>query len=225
MVERIATGVRGLDESLGGGVPKSVVTAITGPIGIGKTCLAWQFLKQGLYADEHVLFMTSKDSPELLLQTASSLGYDLDWALDQERLFILDWRNVLPEGVMVPELVKNFLDRIQTLIVEHNIKRLVFDPLLPFDFMDPSMSARFYKAIKSQLAERCPGVSIWVLLMEPFPRELKSVLPFDTWIQLGWNDTESRRRSLRIQKMPCTEVSPHALTFDIIKGEGIVITS
>jgi circadian clock protein KaiC len=224
MIERVLTGVYGVDSLLGGGVPKSVVTAVSGPIGVGKTCLAWQFLKQGLYNDERVLFLTSKDSPELLLETASNLGYDLDWALEQQRLFILDWRNILPDGTMAAEVVQPFLDRIQTLVREYDIKRIVFDPLLPPGFSDLATNQNFYREVKHQLSEQCRGVSVWVLLVEPFPLELQGALPFDTWIQLGWTEVNDRQRFLRIQKMPCTPIPTYALTFDIIKGEGIVIT-
>ena len=223
MIERVSTGVKGLDDRIGGGVPKSLVTAITGPIGIGKTCLAWQFLNAGLYVDESVLLLTSKDSPELHLQTAANLGYDLNWALDQHRLFILDWRYILVSGAMAPDLVQTFLNRVQTLIDEYGIKRIVFDSLLPSGFIDPAMSQSFYKAIQHQLSEQFQGISIWVLMPEPFSIMLQGALPFDTWIQLAGTDTEPRQRSLRIQKMPCTAIHQDAFTFDIIKGEGIVI--
>ena len=200
MIERVMTGILGLDRQLDGGLPKSLLTAISGPIGIGKTCLAWQFLKQGLYNDERVIFMTAKDSPEMLLQSASELGYDLGWALEQQRMFIVDWRNVLSSGSMVQELVPPFLDRIQLLIQEHDINRLVFDPLLPSGFMDSEMSQSFYRSIKAQISDRCQNVSMLALLMEPFSLGLQGDLPFDSWIQLGWGDDACRHRQMRIQK-------------------------
>ncbi len=222
-MERVSTGIRQVDDSIGGGVPKSLITAISGPIGIGKTCLAWQFLKTGLYVDESVLLLTSKDSPELLIQVASGLGFDLDWAFDQHRLFIVDWRDVLSERGMAIDRVNAFLNRIQSIIDEHGIKRIVFDPLLPLVSMDAAMIQTFYALIQHQISEQYPGVSVWVLLPEPFPPDLQYALPFDTWIQLGWSETLPRQRFLRIQKMPCTAIPSHAFTFDIIKGEGIVI--
>ncbi len=223
MIERISTGICRLDDSIGGGVPKSLVTAISGPIGIGKTCMGWQFLKTGLYVDESVLLLTSKDPPELLLQTASALGYELGWALDQHRLFIVDWRNVLSDGSLASDWVKTFLNRIQSLIDEHGIKRIVFDALLPIGSVDATAVQIFYRSIQHQLSEQYSGVSIWVLMSEPFPQAFERALPFDTWIQLDWTDTEPRQRTLRIQKMPCTAIPSQAFTFDIIKGEGIVI--
>lgn len=222
-MERVSTGISRVDESIGGGVPKSLVTAISGPVGIGKTCLAWQFLKTGLYVDESVLLLTSKDSPELLLQVASGLGFDLNWALDQHRLIIVDWRDVLSEGIMAADWVNTFLNRIQSLINEYGIKRIVFDPLLPIGSMDVATIQTFYALIQHQISEQYLDVSVWVLLSEPFPLDLQYALPFDTWIQLEWSETQPRQRSLRIQKMPCTAIPAQAFTFDIIKGEGIVI--
>lgn len=222
-MERVSTGITQVDDSIGGGVPKSLITTISGPVGIGKTCIAWQFLKTGLYVDESVLLLTSKDSPELLLQTASGLGFDLDWALDQHRLLIVDWREVLSVGVMATDWVNTFLNRIQSLIDDHGIKRIVFDPLLPIGAMDAAMIQTFYALIQHQISEQYLGVSVWVLLSEPFPPELQYALPFDTWIQLEWSETLPHQRSMRIQKMPCTAIPSQAFTFDIIRGEGIVI--
>src|SRR4029453_18480196 len=45
--ERLSTGVTGLDEMLGGGVPRGYSVMIAGPSGSGKTVLAGQFIVEG----------------------------------------------------------------------------------------------------------------------------------------------------------------------------------
>jgi archaellum biogenesis ATPase FlaH len=47
-VEKIPTGIRGLDEALMGGVPKGRSTLITGGTGTGKTVILNEFLYQGI---------------------------------------------------------------------------------------------------------------------------------------------------------------------------------
>lgn len=223
MIERVSTGITGLDSVLSGGVPKNTITTISGPIGAGKTCMAWQFIKQGLYADEKALLMTAKDYPERLLLTASEMGYDLEWAMEQSRLFVVDWRSILFEGTLVADVVKTFFARMLKLISDHHIKRLVFDPLLPMGLSSSSAWQSFFHAIQDQIGEHCPELTVWILLMEPFPETMAGALPFDSWISLGWKESSPRYRTLRIQKMPYTTIPSYDLTFDIIKGEGIVV--
>lgn len=45
---RLATGIGGLDEMLGGGIPAGDVTAILGPSGSGKTAHALQYVAKGI---------------------------------------------------------------------------------------------------------------------------------------------------------------------------------
>ena len=47
-IERIETGVNNLDQILGGGLPKTSVTVISGPPGSGKTILAHSGCGQGI---------------------------------------------------------------------------------------------------------------------------------------------------------------------------------
>ena len=47
-LERIKTGIPGLDSIISGGIPKNTITLISGPPGSGKTILCLQFLYQGI---------------------------------------------------------------------------------------------------------------------------------------------------------------------------------
>ncbi len=47
-MDRVKTGIEGLDDMLEGGVPKSHTLVVMGSFGTGKTTLGLQFLNQGL---------------------------------------------------------------------------------------------------------------------------------------------------------------------------------
>ena len=47
-IERIKTGIHGLDEIIEGGIPKNSVTLVSGPPGGGKTIFCYQFLYEGV---------------------------------------------------------------------------------------------------------------------------------------------------------------------------------
>ena len=85
---RVASGVPRLDELMGGGIPAGDATAVLGPSGCGKTVLALRFIAQGLADGERCLYASFQESSSALAMKAASFGWDLEAALDSERLVI-----------------------------------------------------------------------------------------------------------------------------------------
>ncbi|HEU4748893.1 MAG TPA: ATPase domain-containing protein [Gemmatimonadaceae bacterium] len=77
-VPRALTGIRGLDEILGGGLPTKHLYLIDGEPGTGKTTLALQFLLEGVSKGERGLYVTLSESREELESVANSHGWTLD---------------------------------------------------------------------------------------------------------------------------------------------------
>src|SRR5579871_5382553 len=71
------TGVRGLDEVLGGGFTPNRIYLVDGSPGAGKTTLALQFLMQGAACDEVSLYITLSETEAELRASAQSHGWDL----------------------------------------------------------------------------------------------------------------------------------------------------
>ena len=46
-IERVKTGIKGLDELLSGGIPKESITLVSGPPGSGKSIFCYQFIAKG----------------------------------------------------------------------------------------------------------------------------------------------------------------------------------
>jgi circadian clock protein KaiC len=76
--ERAATGVQGLDDILGGGLPQNRMYLIEGDPGAGKTTLAMQFLLAGVRAGETAVYATLSETEEELRDIALSHGWNLD---------------------------------------------------------------------------------------------------------------------------------------------------
>ncbi len=76
-MDLVPTGVEGLDEMLGGGLPRGHVVAILGSFGTGKTTFALQVLMQGLINGEKGIFITLEEDVESILKTAEGYGWDL----------------------------------------------------------------------------------------------------------------------------------------------------
>ncbi len=83
------TGIPGLDEVTGGGLPRGRPTLVCGSAGCGKTVLAMEFLVRGAtqYGEPGV-FMAFEESAEELAQNVRSLGFDLEALAEQNKLLV-----------------------------------------------------------------------------------------------------------------------------------------
>jgi len=81
------TGIKGLDEITGGGLPAGRPTLICGSAGCGKTLLAMEFIVRGAtqYGEPGV-FMSFEETSEELAQNVRSLGFDLQALVDRKQL-------------------------------------------------------------------------------------------------------------------------------------------
>lgn len=83
------TGIHGLDEITGGGLPKGRPTLVCGSAGCGKTLLGMEFLVKGAteYGEPGV-FLAFEETAEELTENVRSLGFDLDDLIDQKKLAV-----------------------------------------------------------------------------------------------------------------------------------------
>jgi circadian clock protein KaiC len=94
------TGIAGLDEIAGGGLPKGRPTLVCGGPGCGKTLLAAEFLIRGATQyDEPGVFVSFEETGEELAQNVRSLGFDLD-ALVEEKKIALDYVRIEPAEIV-----------------------------------------------------------------------------------------------------------------------------
>jgi circadian clock protein KaiC len=77
-MDRVRTGVLGLDDVLSGGLIRNRIYLIDGDPGAGKTTLSIQFLKEGVARGEKCLYITLSETKEELTAGAASHGWTLD---------------------------------------------------------------------------------------------------------------------------------------------------
>jgi circadian clock protein KaiC len=88
-LQKVPTGIAGLDEITGGGLPKGRPTLVCGGAGSGKTLLGIEFLVRGATQfNEPGVFMSFEESAEELTKNVASLGFDLNRLTASKRLFI-----------------------------------------------------------------------------------------------------------------------------------------
>ncbi|MEO7623438.1 MAG: circadian clock protein KaiC, partial [Gallionella sp.] len=85
------TGIQGLDEITGGGLPQGRPTLVCGSAGCGKTLLAMEFLVRGATQfDEPGVFMAFEETTKDLTQNVASLGFDLNDLIARKKM-VLDF--------------------------------------------------------------------------------------------------------------------------------------
>jgi circadian clock protein KaiC len=83
------TGIDGLDEVTGGGLPKGRTTPVCGSPGCGKTLLAMEFLVHGaLQYGEPGVCMEFEEAPDKLTANVRSLGLDLHELAKRKKLLV-----------------------------------------------------------------------------------------------------------------------------------------
>lgn len=93
-IAKTPTGVFGLDEITGGGLPRGRPTLVCGAAGCGKTMLAAEFLVHGAVDfDEPGVFMMFEETAAELTENMRSLGFDLT-KLQQQKKLALDYVRV-----------------------------------------------------------------------------------------------------------------------------------
>ena len=125
------SGIPGLDEVTGGGLPRGRTTLVCGGPGCGKTLFATQFLVSGaVHQNEPGVFMTFEETEDELVQNAASLGFDLA-DLAARKLLYLDFVRV--ERSEIEETGEYSLDglfiRLESAVAATGAKRIVLDTI------------------------------------------------------------------------------------------------
>jgi len=83
------TGIQGLDEITGGGLPRGRPTLVCGGAGCGKTLMAAEFLVRGaVQFDEPGVLMAFEETEKELKANVASLGFDLEGLVRRKKIVI-----------------------------------------------------------------------------------------------------------------------------------------
>ncbi len=149
-MEKVSTGIEGLDEMLGGGIPKGHVVAVVGSFGTGKTTFGLQFINEGLKQGENGIYISLEEDVDSIIETAESFGWDFQKHMDDNRLAIF---KIEPgdAATAINKIQSEFPDYIKSF----NAKRLVLDSAslleMTFDSKKEARTNLFYlaKMVKS----------------------------------------------------------------------------
>ena len=122
VLERISTGVPGLDSLIEGGIPKGSTIMVVGNSGSGKTILCSHFLYHGLTAqEENGLYISFSESKAQFYANLKTIGMDFDKFERQAKFAFLDFASLTKDGIQ--DALEEILATVRTL----NPKRVVLD--------------------------------------------------------------------------------------------------
>jgi len=197
--ERVSTGVKRLDEMLGGGFYRGTNALITASSGAGKSMLAGAFIEGACRRDERALFISFDENSHDIARDLATVSIDLAPHLASA---LLRMEAVRTEAASSEE---HFM-RIKRLIAEHQPRCVAIDPLSALARVGGGLAAR---AVAERLIYLCRNAGITVLftsLLEGFDQQLETTTLHvstisDSWIQVTYAlEGGERNRALSIIK-------------------------
>jgi len=88
MVERVTSGVIGLDKHMEGGFVKNSVNLISGATGTGKSIFGLQYIWHGLQKGENGVYISLEQEPEDIFADTGLFGWDFKKYIDQKKCII-----------------------------------------------------------------------------------------------------------------------------------------
>jgi circadian clock protein KaiC len=224
-MERVKTGIEGLDEMLYGGFLPRTANLVEGAPGTGKTTLGMQFIYNGIVEyNEPGIILTFEEFPQQYYRDAESFGWDFRELEREGKLKIV---------MTSPEVTKIEIERVGG-IIENSVwkigaRRILVDSLSHFCRLskDPfELRSIQYSFINALKREGLTSVLTWEspLVLGGGRGEMEGIaFVVDSYILLRFVEMESRiHRALVVLKLRGSGHAKDIRKFEITPG-GIVI--
>ncbi|MEQ1694058.1 MAG: ATPase domain-containing protein, partial [Gemmatimonas sp.] len=222
--DRLSTGVAGLDEMMGGGIPTGDSLVLAGPTGTGKTTFALKFVAAGLQAGEASVIAIFEEHPEVYLERGTSIDIDLRKAVHDDKVRIIYLR---PLDLSVDET----LDEIRNAVKSIGATRVVIDSISGFEMaLAPAFREDFRESLY-RLIGALTGLGVTIFsTVEVVETEKSSGFQLtgyqvsfltDDILSLRYVEIEGElRKALVVVKMRGSDHSREFRTYDVT-GNGV----
>jgi circadian clock protein KaiC len=203
---RASTGIPGLDDVLGGGLPADHLYLVEGDPGAGKTTLGLHFLLEGLRHDQRGLYVTLSETETELRTVAASHGWDLGGIeifelVSEEGLSPELEQSILhPSQVELGETVRGVISAVEKL----QPQRVVFDSLSEMRLLaqDPLRYRRQVLALKKFFVDQgCTVLMLDDRSSRDNEQQLHSIAHGVINLEQSVDQYGPERRRLRVMKM------------------------
>lgn len=232
VIEKLPTGIPGLDVISQGGLPKARATLVAGTAGSAKTVFAAQFLAEGiLRTGEHGVFVTFEETPRDVRRNMEGFGWDIGQWEAEDRWAFVDAAPLAGEETVITASYDfgALLARIEHAVQKVGAHRVATDSL-----------GAVFSRFEDQAVVRTELFRIAASLKE---MDVTSVLTAERTVEYGdvarygveefvadnvlilrnVLEDETRRRTIEILKFRGTIHQKGEFPFTILPNEGIVI--
>lgn len=157
MSKKITTGIDGLDELIGGGIPEGRTILVIGGPGSGKTILCSQFLYKGIYENkENAVFVSLDEGKDNLYSEMHQFGWDFRKAEGEGKFALIDATRMSRVAMLKEKLYKEeskslrgkalsvdkLIEELQAKIAQVDAKRVAVDTLAALTYRFPDLIER-----------------------------------------------------------------------------------
>jgi circadian clock protein KaiC len=217
-MDRVKTGIKGLDETLNGGFLPQTANLIEGAPGTGKTTIGMQFIYTGITQyNEPGLILTFEEFPQQYYHDAASFGWDFK-KLEQEGKL-----KVIMTSPEVSRLdVESIGGMIETHVAKMGCRRVLVDSITHFQRLtqDPvelrTLEYGFINGLKREGLTCLLTRESSALLGESPDGDSSIAFVVDTYVLLRYVEIESAiRKALLVLKMRGSDHAKDIRQFEI----------
>jgi KaiC/GvpD/RAD55 family RecA-like ATPase len=125
-IDRIKTGITGLDDLLEGGFPKGHCLLLSGAPGTGKTIFGMQYLNEGAKSGEKGLYIAFNEDAEDILLQPRVMGWDFQQYIDNGKLKIL---TIEPKDFSMNNIINEINDGGFERVVLDSLSAVIAHPI------------------------------------------------------------------------------------------------
>lgn len=231
-IEKLPTGIEGLDHISHGGLPKGRSTLIAGTAGSTKTIFAAQFLIEGIRKyNQPGVFVTFEEQPEDIRKNLLGLGFDV---AKKEAAGMWAFVDGSPESVGETMFTGTFdlgglLSRIENAVRKTNAERVALDSLGPLFTQLPD--AGVVRGELYRIARAMRDLNVTAIITAERTEEYGEIAQFGVEEFVADNviilrnvlEDEKRRRTIELLKFRGTHHNKGEYPFTVLPEEGIRI--
>lgn len=231
-VEKLETGIEGLDHISNGGLPKGRTTLVSGTAGCAKTIFASQFLAEGIkLSGEAGVFVTFEESPEDIRINMASLGLTIPaWEAEGKWLFVDASPKPLHDSTIAGSYdLGALLARIEYAVQRVGATRVSLDSLgaIFSQFSDTSLVRSELFRIASVLRQ----MKVTAVMTAERTEEYGEIARYGVEEFVADNVVilrnvlaeERRRRTIEVLKLRGTSHQKGEFPFTVLSGQGITV--
>jgi circadian clock protein KaiC len=226
-MDRVQTGIRGLDEMLSGGFLPQTANLVEGAPGTGKTTIGMQFIFNGITKfNEPGLIITFEEFPQQYYHDAATFGWDFRWLEKDGKLKVI---MTSPEVSRLD--VESVGGMIETSITQMGARRVLVDSITHFERLtqDPvelrSLQYSFINGLKREGLTSLLTRESHTLPGEVPQEENDIGFVVDSYLLLRYVEIESMiHKALLVLKMRGSEHAKDIRQFEIT-DQGVEVRS